>query len=274
MTLLCPLREEASPEVLTAAKRLTKRWRDDTVIGPFISQLADGGPTNQPLLQIMNRRELRPFDIVWAAATADDAQVEQVLRREFNRWYHEMKQASDVARELRHALRRLANDEARDALSRFIASTKVIGNTSPRERWLRHFPADRTAPAKWVNELADRVGASANDVAAPIVAAAGELELAVLEPSHWLAADRRLEPRLYQAHRDKPTPLVELGLGLRAWCEWRSSKLRRCNRILLFPSLSASAVTSSASREKGSRIRMIPRTFPSASPPSGRGLGY
>jgi hypothetical protein len=43
------------------------------------------------------------------------------------------------------------------------------------------------------------------------------LELEVLPAPYWVGDDRRLEPRLRQPHRDRATPLRELGSGLRAW---------------------------------------------------------
>src|SRR5581483_243484 len=95
VSLLCPPREAAEDGVVAAAARLARSgWRDDTVLGSFISHLVDATVPQQPLLRMMNRRECRPFDVVWAAAARTDAELDLALRREFDRWYEETRRVA------------------------------------------------------------------------------------------------------------------------------------------------------------------------------------
>jgi hypothetical protein len=224
VSLLCPTAEDCESHVVAAAERLAgENWQLDPVVGPIVRQIVDGPVDRQPLLRMLDRRELRPFDIVWAAAEGDeDADIESTLRREFDRWYAETSRLTGTARDLRRILARPGfpselGDVLGPWLERILEETKIASNTTPSDRWLRHFPIDPLGPAKWVAELAHRVTEDANRLAAPIVRSSGELELDVLGPRYWIAENRRLYPGLWQPHRETATPLRDLGFGVRAW---------------------------------------------------------
>jgi AAA domain, putative AbiEii toxin, Type IV TA system len=221
VTWLCPSLDDCEEGVLDAAERLAQSgWRTDVVLGPLVAQLGDRNPVQQPFLQMMDKRDFRPFDIVWATAGLEQSDdLERPLRRAFDRSYEEIRRLGILSREI---LRLLPSSDEEDkyaeVLRRLAEDAKVTSNASPRDRWLRNFPMDPIAPSKWVQRMALLVGAGANRLAAPLVRDAGELEIIVRHPSHWLGDHgHRLEPSLHQPHRSAPTPFSELGLGLRFW---------------------------------------------------------
>ncbi len=217
VTLLCPAREDCHESAVTAAERLAASgWRDDRIIGPMVKQLADGLPDRQPLLRMLDRRSLRLFDIVWAAAEGSgDQDVDRALRREFDRWYSETARLTTAARDLL----RIAPGppELLDYLKDLVRDGKISANTTPDDRWLRNFPMSDFQPARWVGMLTGLVTEEANRLAAPIVRESGWLNLDILPPRYWLTEDRRLEGVVFQDHRDQPTRLRDLGLGVRTW---------------------------------------------------------
>lgn len=112
VSLLAPTLDEVDRPVVDAAARLaTSGWRTDRVIGAFVAQLADRTPTPVILLRAMDRRELRPFDVVWSASSERDAEIDSLLRREFNLMHDATRGLVEAGRELMLALKAIGGDD-------------------------------------------------------------------------------------------------------------------------------------------------------------------
>jgi hypothetical protein len=241
VSLLTPELDEVGGAAVDAAGRLAAAgWREDDTIGPFVGQLADRRPVPAVLLRTSDRREFRPFDVVWSASGESDSELESMLRDEFDKGFFIWLTAAALGRMTLEASEDSGVDlkefeEFKDFTRAVAAMQRQVSNTSPHDAWLRHVPSDPVAPARWVVKFAEQVSRLANALAAPLVSDAGTLELAVLPPAGWLPDKPRLEPRLLQPHRKRPTPLPELGLGLRAWCAIAALEGATAERRLMVP---------------------------------------
>jgi hypothetical protein len=219
VSVLCPTKDECDEDAIAAAERLARAgWDTDSVVGPVVRQISSGSASREPFLRMLDRRALRPFDVVWAAAEGIKAEdVESALRREFDRWYEETARLAVVAREVSRLLKRADVPDLAESVTGILEATEIVKNTLREDRWLRRLPLEPVFPASWVGDLAERVSVDANRLAAPIVQANGHLSLTVLSPAYWIGRQRRLEPRMLQSHRDQPTPIRDLGYGVRTW---------------------------------------------------------
>lgn len=215
LSLLCPTAEESCAAAVASADELAARgWGSDKVLGPMVRQIAERQVERRPFLRMLDKRRFQPFDVVWAAGeVSEDDDVDRALRAEFDRWRAEVTRAGELARELM----RCVTPEVRETLNAVVRDSKIVANTAVSDRWVRHFPMEPLSPAPWVYHLKYRVTERANQLAAPIVAQSGRLELEVLASRYWVAEDRRLEPIVWQPHREQPTPLRDLGFGIRTW---------------------------------------------------------
>jgi energy-coupling factor transporter ATP-binding protein EcfA2 len=214
---MCPMVDECPREALAAVDRLAAAgWASDSVLGPLVQQLT--GPTEEqrPFLEMLDRRALRLFDVVWAAAEGTtESAVDTALRGEFDRWHRETSTAVAVARGL---LKKGPWTPAeRDYLLWITEQGRTIANTSLSDRWLRSYPLHSLEAAGWTRVLADDLDTFAGKGAAPIVGQSGRILVQLAPPRRWLTDDQRIEVKLWQDHRNQPTSLRDLGSGIQTW---------------------------------------------------------